>query len=551
MSHLWVRLRADRDGPVLGAGVLVDHQTVLTCAHVVGGAGTAVPTGEFAADLFNPSQSVPVRVIPERWVPPAADDSGDLALLRLAVAQPPQWAARLYRLSPKPGVRVLIGGFPETDDSGRWLRAELSGPREEWVQLDPMADGKIVEPGFSGGPVLDLESLCLIGIATARRADGPLSYMMPIESVLKYLPDLAPRAGGQPAVSSAMRASPTQLDRSGATVELARQLAAWLSGPAANRVWTVVAGPVWSTLSEVIRRSIALTDREWPERDDVADSSPERTVPPVGSIDLAVDATGRTVEQVAQLIVDRLRGPAGGAVRPIEWLRASAPPLTLVVEGVDDAAEPESLVTGLVGPLVDRGGRVLLVLRRASGSALRRAVEQVAAIVAPSVGQLLDALSARVDELAALEEKARELYEWLRQRFHTVPEPPAGARRSRLALARLRQRPPGDPALPAELAEAGRAVQRRRHRAEAALAELSRLEREYQAVLELRGRLDAANVRAAGLGERAADQLDPHYRAAYDALWQAPFDVGRAAELVRRYEAAVRELDHGGGPAPG
>ena len=87
-----VRLRDD-DGEVIGAGMLVGGEHVLTCAHVVVGvtlgvppAAVGAPTVALTADLVGlPDQpSVPARVVPGGWVPPAEGRSGDVALLRLA-----------------------------------------------------------------------------------------------------------------------------------------------------------------------------------------------------------------------------------------------------------------------------------------------------------------------------------------------------------------------------------------------------------------------------------------------------------------------------------
>jgi uncharacterized protein YhaN len=139
-----------------------------------------------------------------------------------------------------------------------------------------------------------------------------------------------------------------------------------------------------------------------------------------------------------------------------------------------------------------------------------------------------------------------KLYATVRRRVAGAPTPPAGAVTSRLALTALRSAAAAaDPDLLADLALAERAVERRRQRAETARSELARLDTRDDRIDELRGRLDAASARAAAGGESAQRdpderELEAAHQAAYTAVWQAPFDLAAATELIRRYEAAVR-----------
>jgi hypothetical protein len=62
---------------------------------------------------------------------------------------------------------------------------------------------------------------------------------------------------------------------------------------------------------------------------------------------------------------------------------------------------------------------------------------------------------------------------------------------------------------------------------------------------ELRGRLDAyrAKAQAIGLGENT--ELDRLFHDARDLLYSAPCDVGRAEDLVRAFQRAIRAADEG------
>src|SRR5438067_2455541 len=91
------------DGTIVGAGFLVAHRQVLTCAHVV-----AAAVGQ-PADLVQPPEGSvlvefplvaagrPVHASVVDWVPIDRDGAGDVAVLRLA--QDPPAAAAPARLA--------------------------------------------------------------------------------------------------------------------------------------------------------------------------------------------------------------------------------------------------------------------------------------------------------------------------------------------------------------------------------------------------------------------------------------------------------------------
>ncbi|MFD0445862.1 trypsin-like serine protease [Streptomyces indonesiensis] len=82
-----VRIRSSA-GDVLGAGILLGSETVLTCAHVIPDDGLPVPATEVLVELVevHEAQPVPARVADGCWVPQRSDGCGDVALLRLSAA---------------------------------------------------------------------------------------------------------------------------------------------------------------------------------------------------------------------------------------------------------------------------------------------------------------------------------------------------------------------------------------------------------------------------------------------------------------------------------
>lgn len=92
--------------------------------------------------------------------------------------------------------------------------------------------------------------------------------------------------------------------------------------------------------------------------------------PVFGSIDLAVDATGKTPAEVSARIADRAEIPAERLMEPLAQLQDSLPPMTMVVDGIDDAAQPEAVFTEVIEPLADRGHRMLITYRRHSSPIL-------------------------------------------------------------------------------------------------------------------------------------------------------------------------------------
>jgi hypothetical protein len=192
-----VRVRAPGD-LAAGTGFLLTPDLVATCAHVVCDAvglddvPDAAPAATVDVDLpLSPGRPAR-RARVDRWCPPAADGTGDIAILRLdapvdAVIPP------LRRVDEPWGRAFRVVGFPPGREDGVWAAGAF---REEqgsgWVQLNTET-GPPVGPGFSGAPVWDGETGSVVAMTVAAdRGGGPraAAYGLPIEQVLDLAPEV-------------------------------------------------------------------------------------------------------------------------------------------------------------------------------------------------------------------------------------------------------------------------------------------------------------------------------------------------------------------------
>src|SRR5262249_62036073 len=77
-------------------------------------------------------------------------------------------------------------------------------------------------------------------------------------------------------------------------------------------------------------------------------------------IDLAIDVTGKTVEEVSRRIAEWMGVHVDGAAELSDHLTAGMTPMALVVDRVDEAADPDALVSEVLIPLAGRNVRLLV-----------------------------------------------------------------------------------------------------------------------------------------------------------------------------------------------
>ncbi|WP_424187115.1 trypsin-like peptidase domain-containing protein [Actinokineospora sp. G85] len=322
-------------GRVLGAGVLLGTERVLTCAHVLGG------ETEVDVDLMGHEDRPRTRATLGAHEPAHPDHRGDVAVLRLREPQPPGYGARLRRSATPRGRAARAAGYPATMENGVVARVRVTVQSGvEWLQLDAVdALGVRVQPGFSGAGVQDAETGDVLGIVVSHHTDPALglAWMASTDTVLRYLPEVEPHVVGGSGFDRGFTDAPGDDERAEDFLAALRRLGL---DPAV----IVVFGPDVA----VVRRAVTLSL----SRSGTGGDAPV--------VDLAVDVAGRTADEVARRVVDR----AGLAVAPtttaVRRLGAGAPALTAVLDGVDAAADPVDLLRTVVGPLVDAGSRVVL-----------------------------------------------------------------------------------------------------------------------------------------------------------------------------------------------
>lgn len=513
--------------------MVLGDRHVLTCAHVVtaavGGPSAAVPVDFVARPGLAPQRA---RVVRDGWFPPLADESGDLALLELAEPVPHGTGRLLRRVSLGARHQVRVCGFPGEAPTGLWVRAWMEGecgPGEEWIQLTATGGGPQVQEGFSGTPVFHDASGSVVGVVVTRpaRADSTVSYIVPVETILSYLPRTRDWVSGDSGVDGSFRAL---ADASRADQAMVDRLTRFFGHGAAGGVMILVAepgSPTLDTLRDVVARS-SRERRPVDSRPSGHDSS-ARPDPLLGSIDLALDVSGKTAAEVSGRISTWMNTGGAPTERLMDSLAGRPPPMNVVLDGIDAAAEPHQLVDEVVGPLTaqaaEQDRRLLLTFRDSASPSLYRAA--------------LRLLAARIDQVRDAEREARERHEFVAARVAPVPEPALRSPSLRLRLTALRaaaDRPGKTPLLPAL-----ESCQRDADRAlDDALRVRHRLDESLDARDRLRDRLDGYRARCIDHGLTEDTDLAEIYGQARELLWSGQCDLSRGAELLDSYATLIR-----------
>jgi hypothetical protein len=132
--------------------------------------------------------------------------------------------------------------------------------------------------------------------------------------------------------------------------QVLRDLAGWLAGGQADGQVRVVTGGPGSGKSAVLARLVTLSDPLYRER--VPDLDPtEPAVPPAGSIEVAVWAHNKTIEDVVAAIAQATTVDADSPDALIDGLLERDRPCTIVVDALDEAVEPAGIAGKLLRPL--------------------------------------------------------------------------------------------------------------------------------------------------------------------------------------------------------
>jgi hypothetical protein len=532
-------------GRLCGAGVLLTNRLVLTCAHVVVQPATAQPRAQVGIELVGlPGRSRGIATV-LTWIPEQDDQRGDIALLQLSHPTTGPMSAPLRNISLR-NREVRAQGYPHgTRAEAEWATASVigpGGPNDEWVQLNPRAAvGPRVRQGFSGAGVLDETTEHVVGIVVAAsRENSEAAWMIPMDTIAAYLPQVRRLIPDEAVTDQAFvdkardpLAEVTASDGRDDTrlVHAARVITDWLR-PSPHGIAGNLVGPAGADRSAAIAAVVALTDpvsrKQLPA--DVLSMVPPGLVLPTRSVDLALDATGRTTAQLVRRIAERLAIDVTSPDLLGKVLDAAAA-MHLVMDSADDAATPDSLVRDLLEPLAEsvprRGGRLVVGSRK-------ELLPGTVVHVDGSAEERLDRLDAAIAEVDAVERLAQKRYAEIAPRIANAPEPPTRAVNLQIVVFTLRSAGTDD----AMLAKAERAAARALRHAGDVVNELNALRARRD---ELRGLLDAYKTRAVGpLAENAA--LAEKYREARELLWRGPSDLDAAQVAVHAYLDAVRRL---------
>jgi len=133
-------------------------------------------------------------------------------------------------------------------------------------------------------------------------------------------------------------------------VGVLKELVGWLTNPGSDLAPRVVTGGPGSGKSAVLGRIVTLANHRLRGQVPLDDAA-AGTVPPVGCVNVAVQATGKTLEQVVVEISEALRIEHGSAQQLVDALGDRPNAAVVVVDAVDEAAQPQELARKLLRPL--------------------------------------------------------------------------------------------------------------------------------------------------------------------------------------------------------
>jgi V8-like Glu-specific endopeptidase len=551
-------------GALCGAGVLVSDRHILTCAHVIATTDTDEPRSDIRVQLVGmPGQpTITARVRDGCWQPERPNDHcADVALLELddadAVRDTTPARLRQMRLI---GRHAQAQGYPRgISTEAEWAQTIIvgpTGPDSEWMQMDPLLPtSAAVRHGFSGAGVVDLKSGDVVGIVVAKQsaADSKFSYLIPVDTIARHLPEIGPLIHGEPPADVVfvltgkqriddLTSSDRRSDTDNGVLRAIRVLVAALRSDGRGGVWNVV-GPAEDRLA-VLRTMVVLADPSSRLRgSEAAAAVPADLVLPAGRIDLALDARGRTTGEMAGRILERLGMPTDEPDAVEQAVTAGAA-LIVVIDSLDDAVDSDRLRRELVGPMAraapDLGGQLIVgsqreVLADHGGTPL-----PVGSDRARTVAHQVDELSSVVAEIDAHVRLSHERHTNNgAPKFRSAPVV-ASPHKLRVRVTAFRGASGGrydDPRVPEMLAVLRRAADTELRAAALTFDQLEAMLRDRD---KQRGALQSYKVRAAEAGYPEDPELSRRYETADRLLYTAPCDLIAAAAAVDAYLRAVR-----------
>lgn len=143
-----------------------------------------------------------------------------------------------------------------------------------------------------------------------------------------------------------------------------RELVEWLKASDSGRTARVVTGAPGTGKSALIARLVILADPEYlaeVTRAGSLEGVREDTIPPVNIIDIAVHAKGKTVGDVVMPIGRTIGLETTNPSRLVDALKTNKRPYVIVLDALDEAADPEMITSDLLQPLATLPNVWLLV----------------------------------------------------------------------------------------------------------------------------------------------------------------------------------------------
>lgn len=137
----------------------------------------------------------------------------------------------------------------------------------------------------------------------------------------------------------------------------------WLTHPDPTRAFLAVTGDPGSGKTAVLGLITTLTHPDYRRTVPVdALGLPTKAIPPAGVVDVAIYAQNLTVDQVRNGIAAAAHRTAATVGELIDALAHRTTPLTVLIDALDEAADPDLLTRKLLRPLIDHAGQRVRLL---------------------------------------------------------------------------------------------------------------------------------------------------------------------------------------------
>lgn len=523
-----VRLWGDGDA-VCGAGVLLPDNRVLTSAQAVAGVGSV--TAELVGLVHRPR--IAARVVREDLVPRDDGNRGDVALLELAESPNARAGAILRRTALSWDRPVYVCGFPAGRDPDVRLHATLTGlggSAGEWLRVTATSpDDQLARTGLRGAGVVDSETHDVIGIMVGGRPGGPAdeAWMIPTETIINHIPRAGLRITGGAAADEVF--SRRSLGESVGDSESSRELTRWVTRRDTGDRLRIIVGS-----HSFVYAIVASSSREQQGRTPHSGNSTSATL---GSVDLALDASGKTPDELARRVLSRASIPLSDETGPVAML-ARVPSMMIVIDGIDEAVNPSAVIEDVVRPLMRRGCRLVLGFRSDTSPSLAaaRSMETDVNSFEQRLARLVDA----VEELDDAERRIMSLRTIVRQSGSVTSDSAFLA-----GLPRTLRKTADEEGEDADrtrrlLSKSERNIARWLRGAKRTRAQLEQWVVERK---DFRGMLEAYKDMANRNGLAEDIECSTRYRAAHELLWRSPTDLPAAIAAVRDYREAIWRAD--------